>query len=157
MRVAGITTNFTQGSAQATGKATDMMISGDGFFVTGRAARQLFTRAGAFDLDADGQLVSPDGAHRAGLDGRQRRRQHRRPGRRHHPAATASSPGQRDHAVGAVGGNLPSDAAVGTALDRDVEVYDASGAARTLTLTFTRTAAGWDVTADDGGATATGR
>ena len=34
VQVAGISTNFAQGSAQATGKGTDMMISGDGFFVT---------------------------------------------------------------------------------------------------------------------------
>src|SRR6187549_1411306 len=33
VQVAGISTNFAQGSAQATGRPTDMMISGDGFFV----------------------------------------------------------------------------------------------------------------------------
>ena len=35
-------------------------------------------------------------------------------------------------------GNLPSDAADGTALDRVVKVYDAAGAERNLTLTFTK-------------------
>lgn len=34
VQVAGISTNFAQGSAQSTGRATDLMISGDGFFVT---------------------------------------------------------------------------------------------------------------------------
>ena len=62
VRVAAVTTNFTQGSAQTTGKATDMMISGDGFFVTNRGGQQSFTRAGAFGLDAAGHLVGPDGA-----------------------------------------------------------------------------------------------
>ena len=33
VQVAGISTNFAQGSAQSTGRGTDMMISGDGFFV----------------------------------------------------------------------------------------------------------------------------
>src|SRR3954470_8387506 len=33
VQVAAISTNFSQGSAQATGRSTDMMISGDGFFV----------------------------------------------------------------------------------------------------------------------------
>ncbi len=35
-------------------------------------------------------------------------------------------------------GNLPSDAADGTALDRLVKVYDAAGTERTVTLTFTK-------------------
>ena len=61
VRVAGVSTNFAQGSSQSTGRATDMMISGDGFFVTSKGGQQLFTRAGAFSLDAAGQLVSPDG------------------------------------------------------------------------------------------------
>ena len=34
VKVAGITTNFSQGSTQNTGRSTDFMISGDGFFVT---------------------------------------------------------------------------------------------------------------------------
>src|SRR5690606_7099666 len=54
------------------------------------------------------------------------------------------------------GGNLPSDVAVGTNLVRDVEVFDALGASSTLTLAFTRTAAGWNVSGSDGGAPVTG-
>jgi flagellar hook protein FlgE len=61
VQVAGISTNFAQGSAQATGKATDLMISGDGFFVTRLGNDTVYTRAGAFDFDADGRLVSADG------------------------------------------------------------------------------------------------
>jgi asparagine synthase (glutamine-hydrolysing) len=38
-----------------------MMISGDGFFVVRKGTEQLYTRAGAFDFDATGQLVTPDG------------------------------------------------------------------------------------------------
>ncbi|WP_113990597.1 flagellar hook-basal body complex protein, partial [Arthrobacter sp. Hiyo1] len=49
VRVAGVSTNFSQGSSQNTGRATDMMISGDGFFITSKAGQQLYTRAGAFD------------------------------------------------------------------------------------------------------------
>ncbi|MGN0147243.1 MAG: flagellar hook-basal body complex protein, partial [Arthrobacter koreensis] len=59
--VSGITTNFTQGSAQSTGRATDMMISGDGYFVTKQGTQTTYTRAGAFDLDAEGRLVTTDG------------------------------------------------------------------------------------------------
>src|SRR5687767_9934094 len=58
VRMAGINTNFSQGSAQMTGRATDLMISGDGFFVVQSVGEQLFTRAGAFNFDADGKLVN---------------------------------------------------------------------------------------------------
>lgn len=62
VKVAGITTNFGQGSTQNTGRASDFMISGDGFFVTKVGNEQLYTRAGSFDTDGVGNLVTPDGA-----------------------------------------------------------------------------------------------
>ena len=34
VKVAAITTNWTQGATQSTGRSTDFMIEGDGFFVT---------------------------------------------------------------------------------------------------------------------------
>src|SRR5206468_3646369 len=37
------------------------MISGDGFFVTKSGNQQLYTRAGSFDFDGTGRLVTPDG------------------------------------------------------------------------------------------------
>jgi flagellar hook protein FlgE len=52
-----------------------------------------------------------------------------------------------------VTGNLPSTAEIGDTLVRDVTVYDAQGAGSTLSLTFTKTAAGWDVTEPVSGAT----
>ncbi|MEO7006698.1 MAG: flagellar hook protein FlgE [Terrimesophilobacter sp.] len=150
VRVAGISTNFSQGAAQSTGKASDMMISGDGFFVTRLGNETLFTRAGAFDFDSEGRLVSPDGSLVQGW-------------------AAVDGSIQTGGAVGDItlprqaiapakptlnsvlGGNLPADTAAGAPpLVRDVPVYDAQGAARTLTLNFQRTASGWDVTGDDG-------
>jgi flagellar hook protein FlgE len=62
VRQSGITTNFTQGAAQATGKSTDLMINGDGFFVVRSGSEDLFTRAGSFTFDANGSLVNPGGA-----------------------------------------------------------------------------------------------
>ncbi len=62
MRVAGITTNFQQGAAQLTNRSTDIMISGDGFFMVRNGTDELYTRAGAFSFDATGQLVTPEGA-----------------------------------------------------------------------------------------------
>jgi flagellar hook protein FlgE len=48
---------FTQGSVQNTGVPTDMAISGAGFFVVQNGTQQLYTRAGNFALDRDGNLV----------------------------------------------------------------------------------------------------
>jgi len=155
VRVAGVSTNFAQGSSQSTGRATDMMISGDGFFVTSKGGQQLFTRAGSMTFDAASQLVTPDGGILQGW--------------------TANNSGVIDQA-GAIGditlnpntmiatpttkvtldGNLPSDAAVGSPdLQRVVKVYDATGAARDVTLTFSKTATGWSAAGSDAnGATA---
>lgn len=62
VKLAGTALNFTQGSAQATGVASNMMINGDGFFVVSSNGQEAYTRAGAFTLDEAGQFVSPDGA-----------------------------------------------------------------------------------------------
>jgi flagellar hook protein FlgE len=48
---------FTQGSFQSTGIPTDMAISGEGFFVVKNDGQTLYTRAGNFSLDRDGNLV----------------------------------------------------------------------------------------------------
>src|SRR3712207_1640809 len=61
-KVAGITTNWTQGATQTTGRSTDFMIEGDGFFVTRAGTEQLFTRAGSFDFDGSGQRVTTNGS-----------------------------------------------------------------------------------------------
>src|SRR4051812_20927709 len=61
VKLGAISTNFSQGAAQTTGKSTDLMIQGDGFFVVRSGGEQLFTRAGAFDWDANGSLVNSNG------------------------------------------------------------------------------------------------
>jgi flagellar hook protein FlgE len=61
VQVGGVSTSFGQGSAQVTGKMTNMMIQGDGFFVVNRQGENLYTRAGAFNFDNSGNLTTPDG------------------------------------------------------------------------------------------------
>jgi flagellar hook protein FlgE len=57
----GIISNFSQGSQQTTGRSGDMMIQGDGFFITRSGNEMLYTRAGSFTFDANGLLVSASG------------------------------------------------------------------------------------------------
>ncbi len=162
VRVAGITTNFTQGASQLTGRSTDMMIQGDGFFVVRKGNDTYYTRDGSFDFDATGQMVLPgDGALVQGwaatngvID-------------TNGPLTDLSVPaGTLMAAQGTANatfqGNLDSSAAPGTTITRSLTVYNPTGEASTLNLTFTKgatTAAPWTlagaVVAADGTTTAT--
>ncbi|MCL6442025.1 MAG: flagellar hook-basal body complex protein [Alicyclobacillus sp.] len=64
VKVAAIDTLFTQGATQTTGVNTDLAINGDGLFVVTRDGGQTYnyTRAGDFSVDANGNLVLPNGA-----------------------------------------------------------------------------------------------
>ena len=59
MSIATIDVLQTQGNLQNTGNISDLAIQGDGFFVLSDGARQYYTRAGNFNLEADGRLVNP--------------------------------------------------------------------------------------------------
>lgn len=53
-------TDFTQGSFENTGRAVDMAISGEGFFlVESETYGQVLTRNGQFEIDDDGELYLP--------------------------------------------------------------------------------------------------
>ncbi|PIE04668.1 MAG: flagellar hook protein FlgE [Spirochaetales bacterium] len=59
MMVSAIDTIHTQGSLQSTGVVSDIAVQGNGFYVLRYGDKELYTRAGAFGLDADGYLVNP--------------------------------------------------------------------------------------------------
>src|SRR5690606_5901199 len=58
VNLGAIHTYHTQGNPQATGVATDLAIEGDGYFILSNGPERFYTRAGMFDLDRDGNLVS---------------------------------------------------------------------------------------------------
>ena len=62
VQLAATMTNLGQGSAQLTGRSTDLMLQGDGLFVVQQGNEALYTRAGAFTFDETGTLVTPSGA-----------------------------------------------------------------------------------------------
>jgi flagellar hook protein FlgE len=148
VQVAGIATNFNQGSAQSTGKATDLMISGDGFFPVNVGGQTLYTRAGSFSPDASGQLVTADGAILQGWSAVNGVVSTGGPVSNIRVSSTALSPARATGTAGVVG-NVPFEAVPGATLDRQVPVFDATGNSTPLDLKFTRTAAGWDVTGKD--------
>lgn len=153
VRVAGITTSFTQGASQLTGRSTDMMIQGDGFFVVRKGAETFYTRAGSFDFDATGQMVLPgEGALVQGwaavngvVDTNGPLTDLRV------PSGSIMNAVATQNAV--YKGNLDGSAADGTTLTRAITVFDSTGVERDLELTFTKAATGWSVGATDGTAT----
>ena len=50
------------GEVERTGGALDLAIDGPGFFLIEQGGAQFLTRAGSFTRDAQGQVVTPDGA-----------------------------------------------------------------------------------------------
>ena len=152
VQLAGISTNFTQGSAQATGRSTDLMITGDGFFTVKSGEETLYTRSGSFSFDADGSLVTNEGGRvqgwQAAADGTIA--SNAPPTNLSLPISTLLAPVKTTSVKFA--GNLPSDAAAGTVITPSLTVYDGSGNPTTLTVTYTKGATSdtWDVSVSDG-------
>lgn len=59
MQIGSIDQIFNQGNLETTGLNTDIAIQGDSFFVVRKGNQSFYTRAGNFQVDALGQLVSP--------------------------------------------------------------------------------------------------
>jgi flagellar hook protein FlgE len=150
VRLAGIETNFAQGAAQVTGRSTDLMIQGDGFFVVRDGGEQLYTRAGSFSFDTDGRLVGSGGKVVQGwtaVDG---------------DISTVAAPTDIRLPIGVllpptettevvVGGNLPGDTTSTTPFVKSITVYDALGNESTLSASFTKvTQSQWTATLTDG-------
>lgn len=154
MRLAATVTSFAQGGLQNTGRSTDLSIQGDGFFAVRTGAEVLYTRAGAFSFDANGRLVTPQGAVVQGWLAS--------------PDGTVATTGPVRDIVMPVGqlipptattnvrlgGNLPKNDGVvppetPKTINTSITVYDEAGTPLAVTISFTENASAdtWDVTA----------
>jgi flagellar hook protein FlgE len=151
VKLGAISTNFAQGASQITGRATDLAIQGDGFFAVQQGNEQLYTRAGSFNFDANGQLVTPSGASVLGWEAG--------PGGGINPNGPLTPvrlpigqtlPPQQTNEV-RLGGNLPAttfDPANPATITNGVTVYDSQGAPIKLSITYTQTSDNnWNVEA----------
>lgn len=72
-RVVAVRQNFSQGSITETGNSLDMAINGDGFFMVKRPVQgdnqTFYTRAGEFQLDKDGYVITATGYQLLGYPG----------------------------------------------------------------------------------------
>ncbi|MCA2213693.1 flagellar hook protein FlgE [Jidongwangia harbinensis] len=150
VRLASINANFGQGAAQTTGKSSDMMIQGDGFFVVKSGGETLYTRAGSFTFDANGSLTTPNGqvvqgwmadegvVNTAGA-----------PDNIKLPIGISLAPTVTENIT--MTGNFSNEAPVGTQKEIPIKVYDADGAANTMVVTFQKAdATTWSLTLPDG-------
>lgn len=140
VKTAAIATNFGQGSTQLTGRSLDVMIQGDGFFVTNSSAGAQYTRAGSFTLDATGRLTTPDGALVQGwsaVNGVVNT--NAGTGDITLPIGTLFPPTATANVT--LGGNIPASTAIGGSIVATMTSYDGQGNPVPLTFTMTKTAA----------------
>lgn len=149
--VARISTNFSQGALQNTGRELDFAIRGDGFFAVESAGARTYTRAGSMSLDADGRLVSATGGLIQGwsADGTGQINTNVGAAEITVPVGTTAAPNATTDI--ALSGNLPADAEVGDTFVTGVEIYNSLGDTEMVALTFEKTAANeWTVTGSYG-------
>jgi flagellar hook protein FlgE len=150
-RLSATTQSFTQGALQRTGRISDMALEGTGFFVLNNGTEQVYTRAGAFSKDADGNLVAPNGSFVMGwqadaagnIDTNQAITSVKI------PIGATVPPRQTTNAN--IAGTLSASAAVGTVVTNSTTFYTAQGAPVLLNVTYTKSAANqWTLTAGYG-------
>lgn len=134
--VTEVQTQFSAGSFETTGVATDVAIDGDGFFMVNDAdGGTYFTRAGAFRLNSEGLLVDINGYAVQGkeiINGQ--------------PAGVLGNITLADvqsepqvTTTFTIGANLNSDTATGSQYNASQTVYDSLGTEHSLNTTFTKT------------------
>ena len=136
--------NMKQGELRATGNDLDLAIDGSGFFVLRKDNQTLYTRAGQFEFDESGFLVSRGSkAHVAALSGGSQLHDINLNGLRTNPPKLTGKV--------TFTGNLSSSDT--QHIINNVKVYDSLGTAHDLTLTFDNNssvlAESWNVTVSD--------
>ena len=126
VKVSDIGTSFGAGSFETTGSATDLAIDGDGFFMLNdNSGASYYTRAGAFHMNADGNLVNSMGYKLQGESG-----DIILSGVQSTPEATTTF---------SVGANLDVGTATGDTFTTTQTVYDTLGDKHNLGVTFRKT------------------
>jgi flagellar hook protein FlgE len=151
------------GTVETSDNPLSMALSGNGMFAVTSptstdangvpgftGSETLYTRAGDFKRDNDGYLVNGSGytlmgwaADATGTVNQGALQPLRISDAALAPTATSAM---------AVSATLPEDASITGPLTTQAQAYAANGATRAVTLSFTRSDTGWDVTASSGGA-----
>jgi flagellar hook protein FlgE len=133
---------FTQGAIQSSGGALDAAIQGSGFFVLNDNGATQYTRAGSFQVDLSGNLLTPSGQQVQGWMATNGVVNAGGPiGNITVPVGSLQPPNATQNIT--LSANFDASAATGAASDwsAPMTVYDSLGNAHVLTLNFQQTAA----------------
>jgi flagellar hook protein FlgE len=129
-------TDFSQGSIDETGNATDVALNGNGFFVVQNGGQTDYTRDGNFTLSSSGALTTESGQQVMGYPVVNGAVDTNAPltaiqipvGQVEQPAATTTM---------SMTANLDAGAAAGTVVPAQITVYDSLGVSHVATVDFT--------------------
>jgi len=156
VRLTDVRQEFTQGNVEITARQLDLAISGNGFFITNDGGSLLYSRVGAFGLDAEGIVQNAEGERLqiyAPVPGTTGFNQ----GQLSDLVITADTAPPVASTAVAMNINLPADATVPTVPLFDPNdalsynhststvLFDSLGVSHTSTYFFSKSAAGWDV------------
>ncbi|WP_020475427.1 flagellar hook protein FlgE [Zavarzinella formosa] len=143
--IGAVGTSFSQGNLNPTGRTLDFGIQGSGFFVLSDGSKQVYSRAGAFDVDANGFLVDPNTGFRVQRFGTVGDGSATAPG-----FQTAGDPNIKiPFGAGAPGvptanvnfqGNISTGLTTGQSYSTAIQIFDNQSTGRSLNVTFTKTA-----------------
>ncbi|MDI3518103.1 MAG: flagellar hook protein FlgE [Caldanaerobacter sp.] len=151
--IASIDTLFTRGGAQRTDNPTDLSIDGNGFFIVSNGESILYTRAGNFSFDSNGDLVTPDGYKVLGWMSTDGKTVNTDTGNlvpinlKNWFGMEPSTTTQLE-----IGGNLNASTGINQSISYNIIVYDTQGGSHVATITFTRqdpNTWNWSVTSQD--------
>jgi flagellar hook protein FlgE len=138
--VSSTDSDFSEGTKDTTDVSSNMLISGNGFFVTQNSAgAQDYTRAGDFTTNNAGQLTTPNGELVLGypaVNGVVNTSAALQPLQ----VGSLSSPAVASTTMN-ISANLYADSTVGDTASSSLPVYDSLGTSHTLSVTYTMTAA----------------
>jgi len=143
-QVASTETNFSQGSINVTGNATDVALNGNGFFVVRNGSEAEYTRDGSFSLTADGSLTTQSGQQVMGYPVVNGAVSTSAPLT---PIALPTNAVEQPQATTSLSlsANLDATSAVGTVVPAQITIYDSLGVSHVATVNFTNQGGGvWD-------------
>ena len=148
VKIGAVNPIMIQGNIDQTEKATDLAISGDGYFVLRGNDGETFTRDGSFHFDKDGFLVTNDDRKVQGYQTDEKGRLINQIGDIRFPKALVPAKATKDVTVHL---NLDSREVIGKVFDpkdphatsnysTGIEVYDSQGTKHLVTMFFNKTA-----------------
>jgi flagellar hook protein FlgE len=138
-QVAGTDTDFSQGSLSTTTNSTDMALNGSGFFVVDQSGLEQLTRAGNFQLDQSGNLITTTGDGVMGYAAANGIVNTNTPLTTLQVPVDATQAAQATKNFG-ITANLDAATAVGGTFSSTITMYDSLGTSHAATVNFTKTA-----------------